>query len=159
MPITKFQFVRYGQPAVVEVEDVLPGRKLTGTVLYDTHLANVARNSVPVKVALPDDPPDQLRPEMIASVRFQAPAGSKRPSGETVRRMAIPRRLLASTRSGQDQARGGRAAGGRASERTDGRHGGGDRRAEPTDKSTASGPEAMRPGAAGADRGETVERA
>jgi HlyD family secretion protein len=94
VPIGKFQFVRYGQPAVVEIEDVLPGRKLTGTVLYDTHLANIARNSVPVKVALPDDPPEQLRPEMIASVRFQAPAGKSAPKGEAVRRLVVPRRLL-----------------------------------------------------------------
>jgi RND family efflux transporter MFP subunit len=94
VPIAKFQFVRYGQPAVVEVEDVLPGRKLVGTVLYDTHMANIARNSVPVKVALPDDPPEQLRPEMIASVRFQAPAGKSPPQGETVRRLVVPRRLL-----------------------------------------------------------------
>jgi HlyD family secretion protein len=94
VPIGKFQFVRYGQPAVVEVEDVLPGRRLTGTVLYDTHLANIARNSVPVKVALPDDPPEQLRPEMIASVRFQAPPGKAQPKGEAVRRLVVPRRLL-----------------------------------------------------------------
>jgi RND family efflux transporter MFP subunit len=94
VPIAKFQFVRYGQPAVVEVEDVLPGRKLKGLVLYDTHLANIARNSVPVKVALPDDPPDQLRPEMIASVRFQAAPGKAVPKGEAVRRLVVPRRLL-----------------------------------------------------------------
>ncbi|HEX3152874.1 MAG TPA: efflux RND transporter periplasmic adaptor subunit [Gemmataceae bacterium] len=94
VPIGKFQFVRYGQPAIVEVEDVLPGRKLVGTVLYDTHLANIARNSVPVKVALPDNPPEQLRPEMIASVRFQAPAQKQAPKGEAVRRVVVPRRLL-----------------------------------------------------------------
>src|SRR5262245_33268920 len=94
VPITKFQLVQYGQPAVVELEDVLPGRKLVGTVLYDTHLANIARNSVPVKVALPDDPPEQLRPEMIASVRFQAPAGKPPAKGDAVRQLVIPRRLL-----------------------------------------------------------------
>ena len=111
VPIGKFQFVRYGQPAVVEVEDVLPGRKLIGTVLYDTHLANIARNSVPVKVALPDDPPEQLRPEMIASVRFQAPPGKSPPKGESARRLVVPRRLLV-TEGDQvkvwvvDQARG-----------------------------------------------------
>jgi HlyD family secretion protein len=76
VPITKFQLVRYGQPAVVELEDVLPGRKLTGTVLYDTHLANIARNSVPVKVALPDDPPEQLRTIELA-------AGEKERTGDT----------------------------------------------------------------------------
>lgn len=57
VPVAKFALVRSGQPAEVEVEDVLPGVKIAGTVLYDTHQANVSRNSVPVKVALPDDPP------------------------------------------------------------------------------------------------------
>lgn len=94
VPVTKFQHVRHGQPVTVEVEDVLPGKVLTGTVLYDTRLANVARNSVPVKVSLPDDPPEQLRPEMIASVRFQAPPRKDGPKAESVRRMVVPRRLL-----------------------------------------------------------------
>jgi RND family efflux transporter MFP subunit len=94
VPVTKFQHVRHGQPAVVEVEDVLPGKTLVGTVLYDTRQANVARNSVPVKVALPADPPEQLRPEMIASVRFQAPAQKGVAKGESVRRLVVPRRLL-----------------------------------------------------------------
>jgi RND family efflux transporter MFP subunit len=94
VPIAKFQFVRYGHPVVVEIEDVLPGQKLTGTVLYDTHLANVARNSVPVKVSLPDEPPPQLRPEMIASVRFQAPATQDHSKSETVQNLVVPRRLL-----------------------------------------------------------------
>lgn len=94
VPVTKFQHVRHGHPVEVEVEDVLPGKVLTGTVLYDTRLANVARNSVPVKVSLPDDPPEQLRPEMIASVRFQAPPRKGGPNAEAVRRMVVPRRLL-----------------------------------------------------------------
>jgi RND family efflux transporter MFP subunit len=94
VPVTKFQHVRHGQPVEVEVEDVLPGKVLTGTVLYDTRLANVARNSVPVKVSLPDNPPEQLRPEMIASVRFKAPPRKDAPRAESVRRTVVPRRLL-----------------------------------------------------------------
>ena len=94
VPVTKFQYVRHGHPVEVEIEDVLPGKILTGTVLYDTRLANVARNSVPVKVSLPDDPPEQLRPEMIASVRFQAPPRKGGPETEAVRRTVVPRRLL-----------------------------------------------------------------
>jgi HlyD family secretion protein len=49
---------------------------------------------VPVKVALPDDPPTQLRPDMIASVRFRAPVGADRPKVEATRRLVVPRRLL-----------------------------------------------------------------
>lgn len=94
VPITKFQFVQNGQPAIVEIEDVLPGKKLQGTVLYDTHFANVARNSVPVKVALPDHSPHQLRPEMIASVRFISPRKEAAPKQQAVERLIVPRRLV-----------------------------------------------------------------
>ena len=94
VPITKFQFVHNGQPAIVEIEDVLPGKKLQGTVLYDTHFANVARNSVPVKVALPDNSPEQLRPEMIASVRFISPKKENKTKQLAVERLVIPRRLV-----------------------------------------------------------------
>ncbi|MFT3879693.1 MAG: HlyD family efflux transporter periplasmic adaptor subunit [Gemmatales bacterium] len=94
VPITKFQFVQNGQPAIVEIEDVLPGKKLQGTVLYDTHFANVARNSVPVKVALPDHSPPQLRPEMIASVRFISPKKEAASKQQAVERLIIPRRFI-----------------------------------------------------------------
>ena len=73
---------------------MLPGKKLAGVVLYDAHLANISRNSVPVRVELTGDPPSQLRPEMIASVRFLAPPSSGQPKTETARRIVIPRRLL-----------------------------------------------------------------
>jgi multidrug efflux pump subunit AcrA (membrane-fusion protein) len=51
VPIDKFQLVRPDQPAVVEV-DVLPGRRLAGAVLYDTHETDIQRNTVRVKVGL-----------------------------------------------------------------------------------------------------------
>lgn len=94
VPVARFALVRQGSPAEVEVEDVLPGKKLAGCVLYDSHLANISRNSVPVRVELTGDPPSQLRPEMIASVRFLAPPSSSQPRTETVQRIVIPRRLL-----------------------------------------------------------------
>lgn len=120
VPNNKFALVRYGQPAIVEVEDVLPGQRLQGQVLYDTHQANIARNSVPVKVALPEPVPaallalatptplgplvwgwhqqaqglEKLRPEMIASVRFLAPPTKATAKGGQVRRSFIPRRLV-----------------------------------------------------------------
>lgn len=94
VPITKFQFVRNGQPAIIELEDVLPGKKLEGKVLYDTHFANIARNSVPVKVALPENASPQLRPEMIASVRFLSPKTEAKPKQQSVDRMIVPRKLI-----------------------------------------------------------------
>ncbi len=94
VPVAKFALVRRGAPAEIEVEDVLPGRKLAGVVLYDSHLANVSRNSVPVRVELTGDPPAELRPEMIASVRFLAPPSAGKSKTETARRLLVPRRLL-----------------------------------------------------------------
>ena len=51
VPIDKFQLIRPDQPATVEV-DVLPGRRLAGSVLYDTHETDIQRNTVRVKVGL-----------------------------------------------------------------------------------------------------------
>jgi HlyD family secretion protein len=94
VPVAKFALVRRGAPAEVEVEDVLPGKRLAAVVLYDSHLANVSRNSVPVRVELKGSPPPELRPEMIASVRFLAPPAEGKPKTETARRLVVPRRLL-----------------------------------------------------------------
>jgi multidrug resistance efflux pump len=102
VPVARFALVRQGGLAEVEVEDVLPGRKFPGIVLYDSHLANVSRNSVPVRVELTGDPPTQLRPEMIGSVRFLAPPSSGKPKTEMARRFVIPRRLLV---TGSDEPR------------------------------------------------------
>jgi len=62
-------------------------------VLADTHFANKARNSVPVKVALPEPPPNVLRPDMIASVRFLAPPSEVKTPTEQIRRLIISRKL------------------------------------------------------------------
>jgi len=94
VPAGKFGHVRPGHPVVVEFEDLLPGVKLNGSVLGDAHLANVARNSVPVKVSLPEPPPPALRPDMIASVRFLAPKSAGATPAESVQRMIVPRRLV-----------------------------------------------------------------
>src|SRR5262249_23264722 len=94
VPVAKFALVRRGAPAEIEVEDVLPGKRLAGVVLYDSHQANVSRNSVPVRVELTGMPPPELRPEMIASVRFLALPSTGGPKAETSRRLVIPRRLL-----------------------------------------------------------------
>jgi HlyD family secretion protein len=94
VPVAKFALVHRGGPAEVEVEDVLPGRKLPAVVLYDAHLANVSRNSVPVTVELTGVPPEELRPDMIAAVRFLAPPSAGQPKTETARRFVVPRKLL-----------------------------------------------------------------
>lgn len=51
VPLDKFRHVQPLQPAVIEV-DALPGKRLPGVVLYDTHQADITRNTVQVKVGL-----------------------------------------------------------------------------------------------------------
>jgi hypothetical protein len=119
-----FQFVRPGQHALVEVEEVLPGRRLLGTVLYDTHETNLQLNAVYVKVGLMEYPAllfpapwaalgqalthagqratlqelmgrhDRLRPEMIATVHFLAPPVEAKEPGGEILRILVPRQLL-----------------------------------------------------------------
>ena len=155
MPVARFALVKRGAPAEIEVEDVLPGKRLAGVVLYDTHQATVARNSVPVRVSLAGEPPPELRPEMIASVRFLAPPSDGMPKSETARRVVIPRRLLltdgdqprvwvvepASGRAAVravELARGEKDRQGDAVEITSGLN--------PTDKLIATGRELLKPG-------------
>ena len=78
--------------ADVRLEDVphcLPGQRariasaalsepLEGVVLFATSSANIQKNTLEVKVALPDAPP-VLKPEMLVEVTFLAPE----PTGET----------------------------------------------------------------------------
>lgn len=94
VPVAKFAQIRRGGPAEIEIEDVLPGRKLPGIVIYDAHLANISRNSVPVTVELTGPSPAELRPDMIAAVRFLAPLATDQPKSETSRRLLVPRKLL-----------------------------------------------------------------
>jgi HlyD family secretion protein len=94
VPVNKFAFVRRGGTAEVELEDVLPGKKLTGEIIYDANLANISRNSVPVMVRLTGDVPVELRPDMIAAVRFQSPQKTPDTQSETTKQMLIPRKFL-----------------------------------------------------------------
>jgi HlyD family secretion protein len=124
--VDKFQLVRPGQPAAVEV-DVLPGQRLPGTVLYDTHETNLERNTVRVKVGLrrdndlalaagllpgspfegllhalgtaqsgPLSPHQTLRPGMIAKVRVLSPPTESKETGGEVLRLFVPKRLVIS---------------------------------------------------------------
>ncbi|QDU21357.1 efflux RND transporter periplasmic adaptor subunit [Urbifossiella limnaea] len=156
VPVAKFAMVRRGGPVEVEVEDVLPGRKLAGTIAYDAHLANVSRNSVPVTVELASTPPVELRPDMIAAVRFLAPPASGPAKAETARRLVVPRRLLVADGggvrvwvldpvAGRADLRAVELAPGEADRQTEAAEvvGG----LNPTDKLIATGRDGLRPGA------------
>ena len=51
------------------VVDVLPDRNFSGTVTRVLHEANIQKNTLEVKVAI-ENPEPQIRPEMLARVRF-----------------------------------------------------------------------------------------
>jgi HlyD family secretion protein len=70
VPLADAASVGVGQPAEVIVE-VLPDHTFTGTVTRVVHEADIAKNTVEVKVAI-DNPSEALKPEMLARVRFRA---------------------------------------------------------------------------------------
>lgn len=70
VPLADAGKIGTGQPANIVVE-VLPERIFTGTVTRVLHEANIQKNTLEVKVAI-DKPDPQLRPEMLARVKFLA---------------------------------------------------------------------------------------
>jgi len=82
VPLVDAAKVGVGQPAEIVV-DVLPDRTFSGAVTRVLHEANIQKNTLEVKAALADPDP-QLRPEMLARVRFLAKVESEK-AGETER--------------------------------------------------------------------------
>jgi RND family efflux transporter MFP subunit len=70
VPLADAAKVGVGQAAQVFVE-VLPDRTFSGTVTRITNLADIQKNTLEVKVAI-TDPAPELKPEMLARVRFLA---------------------------------------------------------------------------------------
>jgi HlyD family secretion protein len=78
----------------VRVESaVVPGKTVAGTVLVVTSQADVQKNTLPVKVALPDPPP-QLRPDMLVRVTFLAPPRPATTGATPAVRLLVPRSLV-----------------------------------------------------------------
>jgi HlyD family secretion protein len=71
----------------------VPGKTVTGTVLLVTAQADVQKNTLPVKVALPDPPP-QLRPDMLVRVTFLAPPRPATGGATPAARLLVPRTLV-----------------------------------------------------------------
>ncbi|MEW6529309.1 MAG: efflux RND transporter periplasmic adaptor subunit [Thermodesulfobacteriota bacterium] len=74
VPLADAAKIGVGQQAHV-IAEVLPDRTFNGTVTRVLHEANIQKNTLEVKVAL-SEPDPQLRPEMLARVRFLAKAES-----------------------------------------------------------------------------------
>ncbi len=91
VPLADAAKVGINQKAKVTV-DVLPETRFDGHVTRIVHEADIQKNTLQVKVAI-HDPIPQLKPEMLARVRFIAnrPANSNE---ETSLHTFVPERLL-----------------------------------------------------------------
>ncbi len=84
--------VTLGQP--VEIDNPALSSPLTGTVLFVSSEADIQKNTLQVKVAIPDPPP-VFKPEMLVDVTFLAPEQPDReeePSQEL--KLYVPRQLV-----------------------------------------------------------------
>lgn len=88
--------VQLGQNAEIETASIPGG--LTGEVISVTSLADIQKNTLQVKVAV-KNPPDMLRPEMLAQVTFLSPERPEDPSTDSEQRLRIlvPRSLVDSS--------------------------------------------------------------
>ena len=93
VPVADAARVGVGQAAKVVV-GVLPDRTFDGVVTRLVHEADIQRNTVQVKVAI-KDPSPELKPEMLARVRFSAPVNGGNPgAAASGQRVFAPQRLL-----------------------------------------------------------------
>jgi len=99
VPLADAARVGVGQKARVVV-DVLPDREFAGHVSRIVHRADLAKNTLEVKVAL-EDPVPELKPEMLARIKFMGATGEN--SDSTALSVFVPERLC-QDRSG-DSAR------------------------------------------------------
>lgn len=85
--------VQLGQ--TTRIETVSSPGEILGEVISITSQADIQKNTLQVKVAI-IDPPDVIRPEMLAQVIFLAPRTSEAPKGESKDRLRIlaPRQLV-----------------------------------------------------------------
>jgi len=91
--------VQLNQP--VEIDNPALPRPLIGSVLFVSSEADIQKNTLQVKVAIPD-PPSVFKPEMLVDVTFLAPPTPDRPDEPTKRRkIYAPQRLVQQAESGQ----------------------------------------------------------
>jgi len=90
IPLADAAKVGVGQQARIVV-DVLPDRTFDGTVTRMVHEADLQKNTIQVKVAI-KDPVAELKPEMLARVKFLSAATSE--VAPTTQRLYAPERWI-----------------------------------------------------------------
>lgn len=78
VPLADAARIGVDTPAEITTE-ALPGEKFAGKVTRVLHEANIQRNTIQFKVAI-ENPSPQLKPEMLARVRFNPGARAARPA-------------------------------------------------------------------------------
>jgi HlyD family secretion protein len=91
VPLADAAKVGIDQPAEVTV-DVLPDRRFQGKVTRIVHEADIQKNTLEVKVAI-HDPTPQLKPEMLARVKFMGSDTGAESNG-LAQHVFVPERLL-----------------------------------------------------------------
>ncbi|HBN77658.1 MAG TPA: hemolysin D [Planctomycetaceae bacterium] len=88
-----------GQP--VEIQTASSKDPIKGRVLLPTSSANIQKNTLEVKVAV-EDPPSNIRPEMLVTATFLAPAtpDSLQADKQETERLLIPRDLIVKSEGG-----------------------------------------------------------
>ncbi len=97
VPLADAAHVSVGQSAEITVE-VLPDRTFTGIISRIVHEADIQKNTVEVKVAI-DAPSVELKPEMLARVRFLA-MQSTATDGVVRQRIFAPQSLIRNDEGG-----------------------------------------------------------
>lgn len=90
VPLADAAKVGVGQEAEVVV-DVLPDKRFSGQVTRIVHEADIQKNTLEVKVAI-HDPSTELKPEMLARVKFLARLQTN--AGSTAQRVLVPEKCL-----------------------------------------------------------------
>ena len=86
--------------APVEIKTASSSHPIQGRVLHSTSTANIQKNTLEVKVEL-IDPPSTVRPEMLVTATFLAPASASESDAPVeTERILVPRQLVSTSETG-----------------------------------------------------------
>lgn len=97
VPLADVARIGVGQPAEISL-DLLPDRTFQGVVTRLVHRADLAKNTVAVKVRLVDPDP-RLKPDMLARVRF-LPSADPKGARRSITRVFVPDAAIRDERDG-----------------------------------------------------------